>query len=309
MCLIDERKNIIPLKEPVSYATVEAFVDIFKKRYDFADIFEIGKSIRGRSIYCIRLGNKDAPTVMYVGAHHGAESITSGILLRYVNELCEYLKTERRAYGYSMPFILRERCIYVIPMLNPDGVEVAIFGASKESPIYERIRTMNRGDDFRLWQANERGVDLNHNYDAGFTEYKNIEREMGIFAGRSKYSGQSPESEPETKALCGFIRTAEPKGIITLHTQGEEIYYKSGGYAPPKGERIGRLLSDMTGYTLSEATGTASYGGLTDWFIKEFDRPSFTFECGKGENPLPMKDFTGIYAKVRGVLFTFPMMV
>lgn len=306
----EEIKNIMPVANNVTYGTVCDFLEVFGKRYPFIDIFEIGKSIRGRSIFCIRLGRYDASaSVVYVGAHHGAESLTSGLLLRYINEFCEYKRDSRRIYGYSIPFVFCERCVYVIPMLNPDGVENAVYGASTESPIYERIRAMNKGDDFRLWQSNERGVDLNHNYNAGFAEYKKIEQQEGITAGRSKYSGQYPESEPETKALCGFIRTAEPKGILTLHTQGEEIYYKSGGYAPPKGENTAKLISKMSGYSLSEATGTAAYGGLTDWFIKEFDRPSFTLECGKGTNPLPIKEFESIYAKIRETLFSFPMML
>lgn len=306
----ENTRTIFPIKKTVTFGTIEEFVVAFLERYPFIDVFEIGKSIRGRAIYCIRLGNVSAPvTVLYVGSHHGAESITSGLLLRYVNEFCEFKRTSRRVYGYSVPFTFCERCVYVVPMLNPDGVEIAVNGASPDSPIYERIRVMNKGDDFKLWQANERGVDLNHNYNMGFYEYKKIERELGIFAGRSKYSGQSPESEPETKALCGFIRAAEPDAVLTLHSQGEEIYYRSGGYAPPKALQIGNLISSKSGYRLSEATGTASYGGLTDWFIKEYDKPSFTLECGKGENPLPIEDFTKIYAKVREVLFTFPMMI
>lgn len=306
----DERKSIIPIKNAVTYGTVTKILDIFTERYSFINVFEIGKSIRGRKIYCVCLGNpKSTANVLYVGAHHGAEAITSGLLLRYINEFCEFKQLSKRIYGYSIPVVFDERCVYVVPMLNPDGVEIAAHGASPESPIYERIRSMNKGDDFTLWQANERGVDLNHNYNAGFAEYKKIEQELKIFAGRSKYGGQHPESEPETKALCCFIRTAEPKGILTLHTQGEEIYYKSDGYAPPKGERIGRMLSRMSGYVLSEAQGTANYSGLTDWFIKEFNRPSFTLECGKGANPLPMRNFDSIYTKIRETLFTFPMML
>lgn len=306
----ENSRSILPIKRTVTYGVLEEFISFFLDRYPFIDIFEIGRSIRGRSIYCVRLGNVSAPvTALYVGSHHGAESVTTGILLRYVNEFCEYKRTSGRAYGYSVPFIFCERCVYVIPMLNPDGVEIAASGASPESPLYERLRSMNKGDDFSLWQANERGVDLNHNYNMGFYEYKKIERELGIFAGGSKYSGQSPESEPETKALCGFIRAAEPDGILTLHTQGEEIYYKSGDHAPPKGKEIGKLLADMTGYKLSEPTGGAAYGGLTDWFIKEYNKPSFTLECGKGANPLPIEDFSGIYTRVREALFTFPMLI
>ena len=97
--------------------------------------------------------------------------------------------------------------------------------------------------------------------------------------------------------------------ILTLHTQGEEIYYTSGGYAPPGAKQIAAQLGRLSGYTVSEPEGLASYGGLTDWFIKEFDRPSFTIECGKGENPLPESRYFNIYAGLREMLFCAPLLI
>ena len=37
------------------------------------------------------------------------------------------------------------------------------------------LKYNQQSDDFSHWQANARGVDLNHNYDSGFYEYKKIE--------------------------------------------------------------------------------------------------------------------------------------
>ena len=35
---------------------------------------------------------------------------------------------------------------------------------------------------------------------------------------------------------------------------------------------------------------------------KDFDRPGYTIEVGRGTNPLPIADFDGIYRRVRGIL-------
>ncbi len=303
-------QTIIPLDGDVDHAIVGACIDEFSSRYDFLERVLVGKSIRGRELYCVRLGRRDALPVLYVGTHHGMEHLTSALLLRFINEYCESMRTGGRLYGVGMEYLFSERCIYVLPMLNPDGAELSLHGASRESPLYERLIKMNGGEDFTHWQANERGVDLNHNYSAGFFEYKSVENENGIYGGGpTKYSGEYPESEPETSALCTLIRTVGPELILTLHTQGEEIYYTSGGECPRASRRIGRVISELTGYELAEPEGTAAYGGLTDWFVAEYGKPSFTIECGRGKNPLPPDDFFSIYARLRELFFRAPILV
>ena len=171
---------------------------------------------------------------------------------------------------------------------------------------------MNSGSkDFSHWQANARGVDLNHNYDAGFAEYKQIERQSGITEGApTRYSGESPESEPEVAAICSLIRTLPFSFLMTLHSQGEEIYYKYSGNPEEQTKNFTavKALASMTGYALSTPQGAASYGGLSDWAGGKMGVPSVTLECGKGENPLPIEECMKIYGGVRRALFCAPMM-
>ena len=165
--------------------------------------------------------------------------------------------------------------------------------------------------DFTHWQANGRGVDLNHNYNFSFAEYKQLEMENGIEGGApTRYSGEYPESEPETGYLCNYIRFyGDFLGALTLHTQGEEIYYKSAEKAAKGSEAIAKKMAQWSGYRLSEAKGLASYGGLTDWCIQTLGIPSFTLECGKGNNPLHASQAISIYASLRKSLFLFPTLV
>ena len=202
------------------------------------------------------------------------------------------------------------RRIYIVPMLNPDGVDYRLNGVDSENPIKDRVIAYNGGENFENWQANGRGVDLNHNYDAYFEEYKNLERERGIMAGKTKYSGEYPESEPEVSALCNFIRYQREAldGVLSLHTQGEEIYYSSRGEFPKKSYHVAKILSRLTKYSLCEPSDTAAYGGLTDWLVSKLDLPSFTLECGRGKSPLPMSDLGKIYTDLRETLFTFPIL-
>lgn len=283
-------------------------IDKMYQSYNGLKIIYFGKSLLSRPIPAICIGSGERG-ILYVGAHHGSEWITANLLMRFISDFCEVREYSGRAYGVDLEFLLSTRTYYIIPMLNPDGVELAVNGFDPSSPLADRQLKMNRGsNDFTHWQANARGVDLNHNYNAGFSEYKEIENRFGIEAGATKYSGNYPESEPETAALCAFIRTVgDFSCVLSLHTQGEVIYYTSGGYSPPRSKAIGSAISRMCGYELSEPEYSASMGGLTDWYIREFDKPAFTIECGRGENPLPLSELDTIYLSLRRLLFTSPV--
>lgn len=310
-------RRILDLRQPIDHGVMMSVLDEFASRYPWISVTVLGESILGRHIPMVRLGDaenegREARRVLYIGAHHGMEWITTGLLLRFINEYGELVKSDGMAEGVRVSR-LRDRCgIYIVPMLNPDGVDYAINGVSEDNVLRDRLLGMNGGStDFSHWQANARGVDLNHNYNEGFAEYKEVEASLGILGGApTRYAGESPESEPETAYLCNYLRFSAPfDAVLTLHTQGEEIYYTSGDAVAPESVKLGRYLERVSGYRLSKPEGPAMYGGFTDWFIRAFARPSFTLECGKGENPLPVSDLPMMYLRLRKALFEFPMTV
>ncbi|MBQ4066529.1 MAG: peptidase M14 [Clostridia bacterium] len=306
----DRERPLLDLNVRPDPETVSEISEIMAERYSFLSLTSIGESVMGKRIHMLSLGNGNAgKSVLYVGAHHGAEWITTLVLLRLVNEMCEYIKASKQPFGINLQMLLATRCIHIVPQLNPDGCDIQINGVRDEHILYERLQRMS-GGDYSRWQANARGVDLNHNYNGGFLEYKRLEGENGIFPGPTRYSGEYPLSEPETAALAGFIRYENRlQGIITLHSAGEEIYYSSGGIVPDRSRSIGEKMAQLTGYRLSAPEGLSAYGGLTDWYIREFSRPSFTIECGTGENPIPETAYFPIYARLREMLMTFPMLL
>ena len=310
--MIDTEKPLVDYPLPLTWERMMAYLECFSERYPQLAFTTLGESVLGRSIPVITLG-EGKKTVLYVGAHHGMEWITSVLLLRFINEYAESLRDGRRIYNVHLPYLFRERRIVVIPMLNPDGVNYAIEGVKADNPLFSRLERMNPSHpDYSHWQANARGVDLNHNYDAGFAEYKNLEREAGIVGGcATRYSGDCPESEPEVGYLCNYLRfhAEEIHAVLTLHTQGEEIYYTSGAETTPRSLGMARALSRLCGYKLSRPDGMAADGGLTDWCIRSLQIPSFTLECGKGENPLPLEEYFCVYAALRQLFFEAPLLL
>lgn len=270
----------------------------------------MGTSVLGRGIPMLVLGDAGCRRgVLYVAAHHGSEHITSALLMLFVREYLEALRERRHVCGACVTRLFAAYKIYVIPQLNPDGVDIAINGA--DGVLRESLLSMNGGEHLEHWQANARGVDLNHNYDARFFEYKSLEASLGVSSPcSSRFARTSPESEPESAALASLLRRHRELGIcgvLTLHTQGEEIYCAPVGSLGRHAECTARLVSSLTGYRRMTPVGAAAYGGLTDWCVSALGLPSFTLECGRGENPLPQSDMHPIYTGLRELLFSFPL--
>lgn len=263
-----------------------------KMTFSGAKLFFLCKSALGTPVPCLKIG-KGAPCSIIVGAHHGMEHITSRLSLRFAREILndECLKAHRT--------------VFVVPMLNPDGCDIAASAADKKSTPCKRPLCAFGNGDLPLWQANANGVDLNHNYNAGFDKCKMLERSVGVFSPcRSRYGGPYPESEPETKSLSTLTRLLSKRlrVAVALHTQGEEIYYSYMDKIPPHAKELAENFAKVSGYTLSKPDLAASHGGYKDYVISRFDIPAFTVECGKGKNPLPDGDLDDISKKVIPIL-------
>ncbi len=278
------------------YQNLKSAVYKFKKRYSQSKVFSLGRSVADRKIFALGFGSLRFSR-LFVGATHGSEWLTASALLRFAEEIGERAEKDE---GFANS--LDKNGIIIVPCLNPDGCEIAILGEKGAYPREEFIKRISQGD-YKHYNANLNGVDLNHNFNAGFFKLKKLEEANGIFSpAKTRYGGLYPQSEPETHALCTLCNLFDPKVALTLHSQGEEIFYEYENYTPPQSKKIAEKLAQVSGYKLSHQTGLASHGGFKDWFIKEKRRPAFTIEMGKGENPLPVNDFEKIYQKLNPIL-------
>ncbi len=294
-----KRNRFSFFEKPPNAARRAEIEEYFRLTYPSLFWGEIGKSTLGRPLRFFRVG-QGRQCVLLVGAHHAMEWVTSLVLYRFLDDLL--CAASRRGTGT----LLGESCsLFILPMLNPDGVEIALEGAEAAGPLRDRVIAQNGGDpDTTRWQANARGVDLNHNYDAGFESYREKERELGIFGGApTRYSGTHPFSEPETAAMQSFLQMIDPSLTLTLHTQGEEIFYHPTDPPIAGAEAYGKLLAAMTGYRFGVAGGAAAYGGMSDYIAEVMRSPSYTLECGLGKNPLSCDAAEGIYLRLRRALF------
>ena len=290
-------------KKGYDYDALMRGVERFQSRYPFCEIFSIGKSVAKREIICIRIGN-GPNKIFYNGAHHGAEWITSALLMKFIEEYLECYINGKRICDIPADFLIENVTLYVVPMVNPDGVDISINGARKYTADFPRLFRQNKNSsDFTLWQANFNGVDLNHNYDALWELSREGEQRAGISGpGPTKYAGETPFSEPETRAMKKFTEENEFKLTMSFHSQGREVYYSFNDKEPVYSCFVAKALTLGTPYIAAIPYGTASYGGYKDWFIQDFRRPGYTIEAGFGENPLPISQFDEIYNDNIGIL-------
>ena len=288
---------------PYAYDVLEKEIMQLKKVYSFLTVTDIGESVEKRSLYLLKFGTGKRK-IFICGGTHGCEWITVPVLMRWASEICQLYSCNGLAYGKSITELFERATIYMIPMVNPDGIELQIKGLQPNHKNYkDLLKWNNNNEDFSKWKSNIRGVDLNRNYNAKWDECKKVEQERGITGPwLESYGGPYPESEPETLAIANFTRQQCFDMVLSYHTQGRVIYWTFDNIYINEAKPLGRVLEMVSGYDLDTPEVNASHGGYKDWFIQEFRRPGYTIECGLGENPLPIDQFEDIYNENRELL-------
>ena len=262
----------------------------------------------GRPVQALVLGEGDRQ-VLFSASHHANEWITTPLLLRFAEELAEAAQNGGKLYGVPAQTILRAATIHMVPMVDPDGVDLVTGAIAPGTLEYETARRI--ADNYpRIpfpdgWKANLLGVDLNLQYPAGWLQAREIKFSQGYTRpGPRDYVGRAPLSQKESIALADYTEQIDPDLVLAYHTQGEVIYWQFKDYEVPGAQALGEEFARLSGYALEDTPYESSFAGYKDWFIQKFRRPGYTVEVGSGENPLPLSQFDEIYRHNLGILVT-----
>ena len=283
------------------YSERQKIINALCCRNEILEKFSIGKSCAGRDITALKI-HSDSEYVLFAAAFHGSEHITANVLMMFIEEFCSAYEKNRTLCGINIRRALGKRGVIFVPCVNPDGCEIAIRGADGCLKEKDKIYKMCQGD-FAHFNANLRGVDINHNFDAGWEALRLLERKSGILGpAPTRFGGKRPHSEPETVAMVNLCKQYNVHHAVALHSQGEVIYWSYNGLEGKVSKQMAEIMATTSGYALDVPVSLATGGGFKDWFITEFLRPAFTIELGKGENPLPISDAVKIYSDIRETL-------
>ncbi|BCH28626.1 carboxypeptidase [Mesorhizobium sp. L-8-10] len=259
-----------------SAASLEAELrQLAEARPDIAQLIEIGRSIEGRPILALRIGDRrgGVPKVLFMGCHHAREWIAVEVPFLLAKELVV------RADEATIAGWLTSGEVWVAPMVNPDG--------------HEHSRAQER-----LWRKNRRrnddgsfGVDPNRNY--GYMWGTLDVSTSSHVPSDETYVGPRAFSEPETQAVRNLIGCERFAGVITYHSYSQLILYPWGYTDRPvpdvehreqmvgMAQEMQTLIQEVHGKVYVPQQSSELYptaGDTTDWTYGTYGIPSFTVE-------------------------------
>lgn len=227
--------------------------------------------------------------------------------MKFIEDYCDSYVYNSKLYGYSIRELFNSCSIYIMPMINPDGVDLVTGNLNSSSYGYinaKNIATKYPNIPFTDgWKANINGVDLNLQFPAGWENAKKIKYSQGFTNPAPRdFVGYGPLTEPESLAMYNFTIEHNFSLILAYHTQGKEIYWQYQNYAPKNALEIANKFSKASGYEIADVPYNSSFAGYKDWFLQNYSKPGYTIEAGFGENPLPISQFNQIYNDNIGIL-------
>ena len=298
--------ELIPTELPFRYELLSLCLEGLKARYPFLTVRAFGETAYGRKLWQISVG-LGPRRALYNAAHHANEWITVPLLLKFLEQYARAISENGRIFGFSAQALYQRSTLTLVPMVDPDGVDLVTGGLREGDPGWAEARRL--AENYPQipfpagWKANLRGVDLNLNYPASWEQARENKFALGYDRpGPRDYVGPSPLSEPESEAMVRLTEQVKPRLTLSWHTQGNVIYWKFLQIEPPGGRALAERFAEVSGYALEDVPFASGFAGYKDWFILTRDLPGCTVEVGSGTNPLPLAQFGEIFARSLGIL-------
>ena len=155
--------NIVPTNIPYTSSILRSNINQLRNRYNFLKVGNIGYSVLGKPLPYIQIGN-GTNEVMYSSSIHANEWINSVVLMKFVEDYAKAYEQNGFIYGYSAREVYNKTTIYIVPMLNPDGVDLVTGDIPTNTGVYNNFRDISlRFPSIPFpdgWKANFNGVDF-----------------------------------------------------------------------------------------------------------------------------------------------------
>jgi hypothetical protein len=198
-----------------TFSEVVAQLDSMRRKYPnlITAKDSIGTSIEGRTIWAVKISDnpdikENEPEVFYNAMTHAREQQGMMAVLYFI-----YYLLENYGSDPEVTYLVNNREIYFVPVINPDGYVYNEQISPKGGGMWRKNRRDNGGGIF--------GVDLNRNfgYMWGFDN-------IGSSPNSSEwnYRGKGPFSEPESQTIRDFCKSHHFLISNSFHTPLNCVY-------------------------------------------------------------------------------------
>jgi hypothetical protein len=247
----------------------EAYAELDTLKNKFPSLIStkqaIGYSNEDRPVYMVKISDnpnvdENEPEILYTALHHAREPMGMMQMFYFMYYLLENYTTNP-----SVQYLVNNREMYFITVINPDGYEHNRSTNPSGGGMWRKNRRLNTGGSY--------GVDLNRNY--GPYNYWNAPNGGSSTSPSSDtYRGTAPFSEPETAAIRDFLASRKIKNALNYHTYSNLLIYPYGALSreTPDSLIFREYAADMTrynGYTTGTDMQTVGYstrGNSDDYF-------------------------------------------
>lgn len=214
----DSARSAVPNKSSKPLGDYPSPSEMYEEIYslqrtypDEVEVIEYGRSLKGMPLLAVRVhaGNDERCPEALIGANiHGNEYISNRLAMGVAKRLLE--ENERNAWIKK----LRDSFdFWILPCINPDG--------------YVKTWEVGGNGEWAVMRKNAGGVDLNRNFPRYGLTWLPISWTGSDNPANQYYRGQSPYSEPETRAIRDFVSAHRFFAAINFHSWG-------GLIIPPK---------------------------------------------------------------------------
>lgn len=271
---------MIALNQRYSFQDICTSMQILSECYsDFTICRIVGTSQDDRTIPMLRMGFGTRNLICTAGIH-GRESVNPVLMLRMMEDYAQSFRFRQKIGGYDVSDLLHQFSICFLPVVNPDGYEIATQGFDVISnPIYRRM-ARSRNISSENWKYNARGVDINRNFPCK------------SYVQQQLY--EYPGSESETQMLMRVFRDYETAAYLDFHSRGKIIYYYRNAMPHTYNQKCRQLakeLQHVSGYALGrkeeELLSRVSGGNSVHFYSELTGNPAITIETLPQDAPFP----------------------
>ncbi|GLZ29997.1 peptidase M14 [Lentzea sp. NBRC 105346] len=239
---------------------------------------------------CERRTDAPKPRFFVMGQLHAREITTGDMAWRWIDHLVNGYGTDSQVTS-----LLDSTEVWVVPIANPDGVEIVQSGG--DSPKLQRKNADNANG--KCTSSGQSGIDLNRNTGSHFGGTGTSTNPCN-----ETYRGPSADSEAETKALESLWRSiypdkrapgdtapaaADTRGVvISMHSYSNLVLFPWGWSTADTGNdaplrAMGKEMARLAGGWRYGQPGEVLYnaaGATDDWVYDDLGVASFVWEIG-----------------------------